>query len=95
MEMCISIIVALKNLNYDKVSTPYGDEIGVDNGVESNTRSILSAIVEQTEITQKNLALKTGVSIRTVSRQIRILRDSGVMRRIGSDRSGRWEIIKP
>jgi predicted HTH transcriptional regulator len=32
------------------------------------------------------------LSIRTVSREIKSLRDSAVIRRIGSDRSGYWEI---
>jgi ATP-dependent DNA helicase RecG len=93
-----SFVVILKNLNYGKVSTPRGDEVGVDNGndvgVENSVGLILSAIAAEPKITQKKLALKTGLSTRTVSREIRELRDSGAIRRVGSDRLGHWEIIK-
>jgi len=87
-----SFIVTLPNLNYGKTSTPNGDDVGVDNGAESNANKILGVIAEEPQITQRNLATKTGLSMRTVSREIKELRDSGVIRRIGSDRSGYWEI---
>jgi predicted HTH transcriptional regulator len=80
----------MKNLNYAKISTPRGDEVGVEN----NVGLILTAIAAEPKITQKKLALKTGLSIRTVSREVRGLRDSGAIRRIGSDRLGHWEIIR-
>ncbi|MBS3901593.1 MAG: putative DNA binding domain-containing protein [Dethiobacter sp.] len=89
-----SFVVTLKNLNYAKLSTPHGDKVGVDNGDENNVTLILNAISEDPKITQKNIAIKTGLSTRTVSREIRELRDTGVIRRIGSDRSGYWEIVK-
>lgn len=94
-----SFVVTLPNLNFGKISMPRGNEIGVDSGdvsgVESNIELILNAIEVDPKITQKNIAIKTGLSTRTVSREIRQLRDSSVIRRIGSDRSGQWEIIKP
>jgi ATP-dependent DNA helicase RecG len=85
-----SFVVTLKNLNYTKLSTPRGDEVGDEN----NVNLILNAISEDPKITQKNIAIKTGLSTRTVSREIRELRDTDVIRRIGSDRSGYWEIVK-
>ncbi|MDR1439452.1 MAG: winged helix-turn-helix transcriptional regulator [Clostridiales bacterium] len=88
-----SFIVTLKNVNYGKVSTPSGDDVGVDNGADKNVELILNAIVGNSGITQKDIATKTGLSTRTVSREIKSLRDSGAIRRIGSDRSGYWEII--
>lgn len=89
-----SFVVTLKNLNYAKLSTPHGDEVGVDNGDENNLNLILNAISEDPKITQKNIAIKTGLSTRTISREIRELRDTGVIRRIGSDRSGYWKIVQ-
>ncbi len=78
-------------------STPHGDDVGVDNGddigAEKNVNLILNAIAEDSKIIQKNIALKTGLSTRTVSREIRELRDAGVIRRVGSDRAGYWEIV--
>jgi len=97
-----SFVVTLKNLNYAKLATPRGDEVGVDNGDdigddigdENNVNLILNAISENPKITQKNIAIKTGLSTRTVSREIRELRDTGVIWRVGSDRAGYWEIVK-
>ena len=93
-----SFIVTLKNLNYGKASAPSGDDNGVDNGddvgAENNMDLILKAIAEGPKITQKNIADKTGLSTRTVSREIKNLRDSGILHRVGSDRSGYWEITR-
>jgi len=83
----------LKNLNYGKLSSPNGGDVGVDNVVENNVKLILKVIFAEPTITQKNLAVKTGLSERTVSREIKNLRESGVIRRVGSDRAGYWEII--
>jgi len=91
-----AFIVTLTNLNYNKLSSPNGDDVGVENGDDSgdenNVAKILQAIVADPEITQKDLATKTGLSPRTVSREIKKLRDTGVIRRVGSDRSGSWEV---
>jgi len=85
-------------LNYGKhkVSTPGCDDVGVDNGVDSgvdnNIDLILNALAVNSKITQRDIAVKTGLSTRTVSREIKALRDSGAIRRVGSNRSGYWEI---
>ena len=73
------------------------DEVGVENdevGAESNIDLILNAIDTDPKITQKDIAAKTKLSARTVSREIQSLRDSGVIRRVGSDRSGYWERVR-
>ena len=87
-----TFIVTLTNLNYGKLSSPNGDDVGVENGDENNVAKILQAIAAVPEITQKDLATKTGLSPRTVSREIKKLRDTGIIRRVGSDRSGSWEV---
>ena len=97
-----SFIVTLKNLNYRASSSPLGDDVGVDNGiddgidngVEKNTEKILNAILENPEITQKGLSEEIGLSVRTVARELKRLRDANVIKRVGSDRSGYWEIVK-
>ena len=86
-----SFVVTLKNLNFG-FSTPCGDDNGDDVGVDSNAGMILNAISENSKITQKDISAKTGLSTRTVSREIKNLRDSGILCRIGSDRAGYWEI---
>jgi predicted HTH transcriptional regulator len=97
-----SFIVTLKNLNYGKssVSDDTDDDIesdidnGIDVGIEKNADKILNIIVDTLKITQKQLADKTGLSVRTVARELKQLRENNIIRRVGSDRSGYWEIVK-
>jgi predicted HTH transcriptional regulator len=86
-----SFIVTLKNVHYNKLSTPNGDDNGVDNGDE-NIAIILAVIKEEPTINQKNLALKTGLSARTISREIKAMREKEIISRVGSDRAGYWSI---
>jgi predicted HTH transcriptional regulator len=100
-----SFVVTLRNLNYDKTSTPNGDDVGVENGdevtpngddlgVENNSIKILNAVFREPKATQKRISDITGLSSRTISREIKKLRDTGVILRIASDRSGYWRIVE-
>ncbi len=89
-----SFVVTLKNLNYGMASMPSGIDVGIDDGVEKSAEKVLTAILSEPRITQKQLAKESGLSVRTVARELKRLRDSGVIRRVGSDRAGYWEIIE-
>jgi len=65
----------------------------IDNGLYTHTKNILNAIRSNPNITQKEIALKMNLSSRTVARAIKRLRETKVIRRVGSDRLGYWEII--
>ncbi|MEN6383928.1 MAG: ATP-binding protein [Phycisphaerales bacterium] len=62
--------------------------------VEKTMEKILNLIEEKPNITQNELMTKTGLSRPGVEWNIRKLKDKGMIRRIGSDRSGYWEINK-
>jgi len=85
----------LKHL-HNGASTPSGDDVGVDNGddvgAETKMKLIIKILTDNPNIKQKQIADKAGLSTRTVSREIKNLRDSGVICRVGSDRLGYWEI---
>ena len=66
---------------------------GIDNGIYKKYAIILDAILADPKITQDRLSAETGLSVRTVARELKILRDAGKIRRVGSDRAGYWEII--
>ena len=85
--------MTLRNLNFN-LSMPYGDDNGDDNSIDNNSEKILRVIAIDPKITQKVLADKTGLSARTVSREMKALRDLGIIKRIGSDRKGHWEIVE-
>jgi predicted HTH transcriptional regulator len=97
-----SFVVTLKNLNYGKTSTSDDTDDDIENDIENdididierNTAKILNIILDTPKITQNQLANKTGLSVSTVARELKRLRESNVIRRVGSDRSGYWEIVK-
>jgi ATP-dependent DNA helicase RecG len=44
--------------------------------------------------TQNELAVVTGLSVRGVEKNLKILKASGRLRRIGPDKGGHWEVVK-
>ena len=54
---------------------------------------ILSILKENAKITGKQLAIATDISYATVRREMAALQAEGIIRRIGSDKAGHWEII--
>jgi ATP-dependent DNA helicase RecG len=78
-----SFQVTLKNINYKN-----GIDNGIDIGIEKSAEKLLETIRKNPQATQKELAELTGLSVRTVARGMKALRDTGVINRIGSDRSG-------
>jgi ATP-dependent DNA helicase RecG len=54
---------------------------------------ILALISGNTSITMSELAKNTGLSVKGVEWNIERLRDSGILRRVGSPRSGHWEVV--
>ena len=43
-------------------------------------------------ITARELADVLGVEQRTIERRIRVLREKGIVRRVGVDKTGHWEV---
>ena len=73
-------------------STPNGVENGANNDVESK---ILALIGADNRISLKELANKIDVPGRTLDRIITSMKGKGIIKRVGSARSGHWEIVKP
>ena len=55
---------------------------------------IYSALKDNPYITANELSVKLEVSLRTVKNHLALLKQKGLIERIGSDKSGYWEIIK-
>jgi ATP-dependent DNA helicase RecG len=62
--------------------------------VEKTVEKILELIKINPQITQKQIAKATGLSRRGVEWNLKKLKDSGVINRIGADRGGYWEVKK-
>jgi len=89
-----SFVVALMNMNYVSTSMPNGIDAGIENGINENTKKILKVLASEPYITQLKLSAEVGFSLRTVGRELKRLRDAGIIRRVGSARLGYWEIRK-
>jgi predicted HTH transcriptional regulator len=97
-----SFIVTLRNVHYSELSMPKiengidnGIEVGIDNGIDKSVNIaslIFDAISENPKITQKQLSLNLGVSVRTIARETKNLQENGKIRRVGSDRAGYWSV---
>ena len=70
----------------------------VENVVENKgnvVENILASISKNSTISTKELAAICSLSERQVQRIMTKLKEQGVIRRIGPDKGGRWEIIAP
>ena len=89
---------ALKNrdmrisLNEDKVDDAIDGTVITQSGTANDT--VFSLIQSNLKITGAQIAQQLEVSLRTVWREIKRLKDGGYIERIGSDKSGHWVVIK-
>ncbi|MCL2359132.1 MAG: putative DNA binding domain-containing protein [Candidatus Bathyarchaeota archaeon] len=62
------------------------------NDVKNGVNVILSAFRDNPSITIKGLAKLTGISARTIDREVELLKSEGKLKRVGSARFGHWEV---
>ncbi|WP_413854208.1 RNA-binding domain-containing protein [Candidatus Ruminimicrobium bovinum] len=61
---------------------------------KSTKEKILDAIRENPKITKKELSLKLNISISGIDKNIKQLRQDGIIKRLGANKNGSWQIIK-
>lgn len=61
---------------------------------EKTVEKIQLLIRQNSRITQQELMKKTGLSRRGVEWNLAKLKEKGLLRRIGPDKGGHWEIVK-
>jgi len=59
-----------------------------------NQRKIIMEIIKNPYITQKELSKIIKINEKNVRNNIRKLKNSGILKRIGPDKGGHWEVIK-
>ena len=87
-----------KSSEKTSTSSEKSDGSSEKNGIGSEKpqdiiQAILDAIRNNSKVSAAEIAMKFGVSARAVEKRIRFLRESGVIRRVGPDKGGSWEII--
>lgn len=53
---------------------------------------IIELIINDKLITQNEIAIKIGVNVRTIKRNFKMLTDNNIIERVGSDKTGYWQI---
>ena len=49
-------------------------------------------LLENKELSIEKLAEKLGITVRSIERNIARLKEKGLLERVGSDRTGYWEV---
>ena len=62
---------------------------------QKTPQKILELIEGNPQITTQEMADFIGIDIRNIHRNIKKLQEQGVIRRVGPDKGGHWEVITP
>ena len=82
--------------NFLIATFPFADGFTLPNGnVNGNERvnMILLCVKQNPNFTLDQIAENTGLPKRTISREMKVLQDAGTVRRVGSPKTGYWEVI--
>jgi len=66
----------------------------VEKAVEKTVEIIIVLLRANPRITQKEIATETGLSRRGVEWNLREMKKGGLIRRVGPDKGGHWEVVK-
>ena len=55
--------------------------------------AIVKAMINDNNVTYDNLKDHIGVDRSTITRNIKVLKEKGVIRRVGEDKDGHWEVL--
>jgi ATP-dependent DNA helicase RecG len=61
---------------------------------EKTSEKILELIKDDPEITIRELAFIVGVSDRSIERNLQKLQKDNLLKRVGADKGGRWEVLE-
>ena len=61
---------------------------------QKSSQKILAAMKAMPDVTMSELANATGLSLAAIKKNIRKLKDANLLRRIGPDKGGHWEVVE-
>jgi len=87
--------ISLKNREMRILSDTANDTANdtVKPQIDTANDTVFSLIKRDTKITAKEISERLKMSLSTVKRKIKALRDNGKIERIGSDKTGHWKIM--
>ena len=68
------------------------ESIDIRISIDDKSKAILSCMSEDPSISVSKISEVTGISSSTINRRIKSMLESGILRREGSDKSGKWII---
>ena len=89
----VAIIYRKKGLAFEKVNTEITEKTDLKT-VEKTTEKILKLIKEDPQISQEKIAEFVGITTDGVFWNIKKLKAKGLIKRIGPDKGGYWEVVK-
>ena len=87
--------VRFARVKRDTVKVPEKVTVKVPEKVTVNQTAILSALSKDPHITAKKLSALVGISERKIKENLSKLKEKGLIKRIGPDKGGHWEVIQP
>ena len=66
---------------------------GLVDGLVDSQRMLLKLIIKNPKISKKSMAEQIGISTTAVDKNLKTLKDKNIIRRVGDNKSGYWEII--
>ena len=77
------------------IPTLQGSEIDTtQKSTQKSTQRILDLIRENPYVTTQEMADSIGIIRRTVAKHIKSLQEKGIIKRIGPDKGGHWEVVE-
>ena len=71
----------------------FGDTSEIPKKVSKTAQKIIDLVISDPSITADNMANKVGVTKRAIEKNIKNLRDMGILAHEGSDKTGYWRIV--
>ena len=83
---------SIRNREMHILNDTVNDTVKSQNDTVNDTVFLL--IRQDNKITANEISERLKISLSTVKRKIKELRDNGKLERIGSDRTGQWKVIE-
>lgn len=89
-------IFSLKNREMHILADTVNDTVKpqIDTVNDTVNDTVFSLIQQDNKITAKEISGRLNMSLSSVRRKIKVLRDNGKIERMGSDKTGHWKIIE-
>ena len=77
----------------EKVGRKSGEKVGRTVALSATKKRIIELISEDNTLTAKALADIIGLTEKAIEKNIKQLKETGILKRVGSDKGGYWQII--